>query len=47
MLNQEQIYKPNMNIIEYYFHRESAADILLEEDAYSVRARPVPGCANH
>ncbi len=32
-----------MNTIEYYFHRETAIHILLEEDAYCVRARPVPG----
>ncbi len=36
-----------MNTIEYHFHGESAADMLLEEAAYSVRARPVPGGANH
>ncbi len=36
-----------MNRIEYHFHRETAADILLKEAAYSVHARPVPGRANH
>ena len=35
-----------MNTIEYHFHKETAADILLKDSAYSVRARPVAG-ANH
>ncbi len=32
-----------MNTIEGHFHGETGVDILLEEDAYSVCARPVPG----
>ena len=43
MLNKEQIYRPNMNTIEGHFHGETGVDILLEEAAYSVRTRPVPG----
>ncbi len=34
ILHIEQIHRPNMNTIKYYFHRESAEHILLEEDAY-------------
>ncbi len=48
ILDQKQIYRPNMNRIEYYFCRETAVYILLKEAAYSVHARPVPGRgANH
>ena len=43
ILDQKQICRPNMNTIEHSIHGESAVHILLEEAAYSVRARPVPG----
>ncbi len=42
ILNQEEIYRPNMNTIEHYFHGESAVHKLLVGDA----SGPVPG-ANH
>ncbi len=35
VLDQEQIYRPSKNTIEYYFHRETAVHILLEEAACS------------
>ncbi len=48
ILDQKQIYRPDMNTIEYHFHRETAVDILLKEAAYSVHAWPVPSHgANH
>ncbi len=34
--------KPNMSTIECYFHRETAVHIILEEDAFYVRTRPIP-----
>ncbi len=42
-ISTDQVY---MNTIEHYLHRESAVHTLLEEAAYSVRARSVAG-ANH
>ncbi len=36
-----------MNTIEHHSQRETAVHILLEEDAYSVHAKLVPGRINH
>ncbi len=46
ILDQEEIYRPNMNTIEHHFHRESAVHILLEEDAFSASCSTGTG-ANH
>ncbi len=39
---QEQIYRPNMNTIEYYFHGETAVHMLVEDDAFCVCTELVP-----
>ncbi len=50
ILDQEEIYRPNMNTnmntIEHHFHRESVVHILLEEDACSA-SRSTGTSANH
>ena len=42
VLDQEQIYRPNMSTMEHHFHGKTAVHILLEEDAHCVCAWLVP-----